>query len=179
MQVYLKSDAQERAQWVSFAQQQYSAIDAGAPETERLVMQFGAQISAEQAQLLKAQIHLEEESVMKRWTGGPFRFAGLSLFDTLRKLIQVGEIVEADNLRSHLKVSDKRYWRLKIRALADSGNFSELNSMAANRTSPIGYEPFIEAFLKHRREDLAVPFVPKVKSAAAQARFYSRMGMED
>merc|ERR1712216_640449 len=101
-----------------------------------------------------------------------------SLVDTLRKLMELGEIVEADKLRAN-RVSDKRYWRIKIRALSDAGNLSALDDLANNRTSPIGYELFVEAFLKHGRTELALPLVPKVKSAEAQAVFYSKMGMEE
>lgn len=51
--------------------------------------------------------------------------------------------------------------------------------MAANRTSPIGYELVIETFLKHNRGDLALPFVPKVSNFEMQANYYSRMGMTE
>merc|ERR1712039_340309 len=121
----------------------------------------------------------EEQSVMKRWLNGPHRFAGLSLVDTLVKLIAIGEVVEADNLRTKMKVSDRRYWRIKVRALSDSGNLSELNMMATHRSSPVGYELFVEAFLKHGRSDLAIPFVPRVKSPELQAVYYTQMGMEE
>merc|ERR1712232_145588 len=87
--------------------------------------------------------------------------------------------MEADNLRAQLKVSDKRYWRIKVRALSDAGNLTELNAMATRLTSPIGYELVIEAFLKHGRNDYAKPFVPKVKDAERQAAYYSKMGMEE
>merc|ERR1712151_760640 len=114
---------------------------------------------------------------MKRWKSDGF--AGIPLVDTLSKLIQIGEIKEADNLRTQMKIADKRYWRIKVRALSDSGNISELSLFAANRTSPIGYELFIEAFLKHGRNDLAQPFVPRVKDPEKQAIYYSKMGMEE
>merc|ERR1712061_851423 len=73
----------------------------------------------------------------------------------------------------------KRYWRIKVRALSDSGNLTELNTMATHLKAPIGYELVIEAFLKHGRNDYALPFVPKVKNPELQAAYYTQMGMEE
>merc|ERR1711920_378874 len=154
------------------------ALPQGAPEAERLSMQFCAQASAEEAELLKLQLGFEEQSVQKRWIGGPHRFAGLSLVDTLAKLLKLGEINEADNLASK-KLPDKRYWRIKVHALSEEGKLEDLNLLAQCRTSPIGYELFIEAFLKRGRNDLALPLVPKIKNLEQQATYYSRMGTEE
>ncbi|CAE8714100.1 unnamed protein product, partial [Polarella glacialis] len=177
-QVFRKREAEERTKWLRFAKDFFGMVDSAVSEAERASMQFCAQASAEESELLKAQIVLEEQSVTKRWLNGPHRFTGLSLVDTLCKLIEIGEIVEADNLHTQMKVSDKRYWRMKVRALSNCGNLSELNMMATHRTSPIGYELIIEAFLKHGRNELALPFIPKVKTAEQQAMYYSRMGMD-
>jgi len=179
MQVFRRPQVEDRVKWLRFARDFFGQADAAAPEGERTSMQFCAQACLEQSDLLTAQARLEEQSVMKRWLNGPHRFAGLSLVETLRRLIELGEVVEADNFRTAMKVSDKRYWRIKIRALSDCGNITELDLMAKNRTSPIGYELFVEAFLAHRRNDLALPFVPRVKNPEKQATYYSRMGMEE
>lgn len=179
-QVLRRPDPKDRERWLRFAREFFGQpVEPGAPEAERLSMQFGAQVSAEEAELLRAQMELEEKSLMKRWLGGPHRFAGQSLVDTLVKLIGLGEVVEADNLRSQLKVSDKKYWRIKIRALSKCGNIDELHMMATCRSSPVGYELFIDAFLRAGRNDLASPFVPRVKNPELQAEYYQRMGMEE
>jgi len=178
LQVFQKSDADERMRWLQTAKDVFKQSDASVDERERFSMSFGAQMCGEEAELLKQQIELEVRSRLKGWTNGPHKFTGMSLLDTLRKLIELREVVEADNLRTTLKVADKRYWILKVRALSDSRNLNELNLMATNRSSPIGYEMVIEAFLKHGREDLALPFVPKVKNLETQAAFYTKMGME-
>jgi len=173
-------DPKNRERWLRFAREFFGQpLEAGAPEAERLSMQFGAQVSAEEAELLRAQMELEEKSLMKRWPGGPHRFAGKSLVDTLVKLIALNEIIEADNLRSQLKVSDKKYWRIKVRALSKCRYIEELHTLATCRTSPIGYELFIDAFLKAGRNDLASPFVQRVKNPDLQASYYERMGMEE
>lgn len=178
-QAFQRREAEERTKWLRFAKDFFGQVDSGAPEAERLSMQFGSQASSDECELLKAQLALEEQSVMKRWLGSPHNFVGLSLVETLSKLIEIGETVEADNLRAQYKVSDKRYWRIKVRAFSESGNLEELNVMARHLVSPVGYEIVVEAFLKHNRHDLALPFVPKVKNPELQAVYYSRMGMEN
>lgn len=178
-EVFKKRDAEERMNRLRHAKQQFSQSDQVSQEAEKFSMQFSSQASGEEIELLKAQIELEEQAVLKKWLNGPHKFAGKSLTSTLAKLIELGEVVEADNLRTKMKITDKRYWRIKIRALSKAGHVSELEMLAKNRTSPIGYELFIEAFLEHQRHDLALPFVPKVKSSEQQAIYYSRMGMEE
>lgn len=178
-QVFRSREAEERSKWLRFARESFSQVDAGAPEPERLSLQFCAQASAEEGELLKAQLALEEQSVMKRWRNGPHRFAGLSLVDTLYRLIEIEEVVEADNLHTKMKMSDRRYWRVKVRALSDSRNMEALNMLATHRTSPIGYELIIEAFLRNNQIDMARPFVPRVKNPELQATYYSKMGMEE
>mmetsp|Transcript_9893 Transcript_9893/g.22154 ORF Transcript_9893/g.22154 Transcript_9893/m.22154 type:complete len:199 (+) Transcript_9893:2-598(+) len=148
------------------------------PEPVRTSMLFAAQATAEQTELLKLQVELEEKSASKRWANGPHKFAGLSLLDTLRSLIEIHEIAEADTLRLAMKISDKRYWCIKVRALAASKNFQELDLMASNRTSPVGYDLVIEEFLKHGCYDYAKAYVPRVKGNEAQAAYYRRMGLE-
>ena len=95
-------------------------------------------------ELLSVQLSLEEKAE-KSW-GRAQKFVGLPLVTTLVKLLELGEVREADELRRN-KVSDKRYWRMKIRGLANAKNFEELNAFAIV-TSPIGYEPFVETFLR-------------------------------
>lgn len=178
-QVYSKREAEERHRWLKFARDMFNQTEPSLSEAERASAQLCAQASTDEAELLQAQLSLEEQAQAKRWTGGPHRFAGLPLVTTLCRLIGIGEIVEADNLHTKMKMSDKRYWRVKVRALGDAGKLEDLNMMATHRTSPIGYELIVETFLKHGRKDLAQTFVPRVKDPEQQASYYSRMGMEE
>lgn len=178
MQVFTKRDAEERMKWLRFAKDFFGQGDPSAGEAEKSSMQFCGQACTEEAELLKLQIALEHESDAKRWMNGPYKFAGLSLVDTLRKLIQAGEVLEADKLRNG-RISDKHYWRIKVRALSDAADISGLEDLVKIRTSPIGYELFVEAFLRHGRTEHAMPLIPKIKSLEAQADFYSKMGLEE
>lgn len=181
LDVFRKREADDRMKWLRFVRDLLGQSDAGASEAERTSMQFVVQASSEEADLLKAQIGLEEQAVMKRWPNGPHRFVGLPLITTLKKCIELGETGEADNLKNTMKVSDKRYWRIKVQALAECKNWMELQAMAMQRTLPagLGYEVYVEAYLRHGEHEKALPFVQKVKSPDLQASFYSRMGMEE
>jgi len=179
MQVFTKCESQERRTWLRNTEDAFKKPEQELRESDRMSMVFGAQATNDEAELLRLQEDFEIASVQKNWLRGPHRFVGLPLVDTLRKLIDIGEVVEADKVQRMCKISDKRYWRIKVRALSDADNIPELQLLAENRTSPIGYDVFVDAFIKHRREDLAKPFVPKIKDFQVQAEFYKRMGMEE
>lgn len=169
-QALQKQEADERKRWLRVARDMFKQAEGPAS----LDAEFCADATAAEVELLQAQIALDE-----KWPSATSRFSGRSLVDTLCRLIEVGEILEADNLHSKMKMSDRRYWRIKVRALADSGKFEDLNMLATHRTSPIGYEPIVEAFLKHGRHDLARTFVPRVRDPEQQASYYTQMGMDE
>ena len=199
--IYRQPNYEERMKLLRFSKDLFAIHDPTAPDAEKTSMQFASQACAEEIDLLRAQVSLEDQAANKHWKGNT-RFAGLSLTSTLVRLIEIGEVLEADNLRSQMKVPDKRYWRIKIRGLSNAANFEELNLFATHRTSPIGYELFIETFLllglfsmfllmsfclgrrscrtrKHGRNDFALALVPQVKGGEQQAQYYLRMGMAE
>ncbi|CAE7218827.1 vps16 [Symbiodinium sp. CCMP2592] len=176
--IYRQANYEERMKLLRFSKDLFAINDPTATDAEKNSMQFASQACAEEIDLLRAQVSLEDQAAAKHWKGNT-RFAGLSLTSTLIRLIEIGEVVEADNLRTQMKVPDKRYWRIKIRGLSNASNFEELNVFATHRTSPIGYELFIDTFLKHGRNDFALALVPQIKSAEQQAQYYLRMGMAE
>lgn len=180
--VFRQQNYDERTKLLRFSKDLFGINDPSATDSEKSSMQFMAQACVEEMDLLAAQLTLEEKANAKSW-GRSFgsstqRFLGLPLVTTLVKLLELGEVREADELRMRMKVSDKRYWRIKIRGLAAAGSFEELNAFAIV-TSPIGYEPFVETFLKYGRQDFALALVPKVKSSEQQAQYYQQMGLHD
>ncbi|XP_019620378.1 PREDICTED: vacuolar protein sorting-associated protein 16 homolog isoform X2 [Branchiostoma belcheri] len=104
--------------------------------------EFAAKVTEEQVRLLKYQMRLEEE--LKR------PYLDLSLHDTISQLTTEGNHKLAEQLRKEFKVPDKRFWWLKIQALAEGSDWAELDRFAKSKKSPIGYEPFIDVCLKHQ-----------------------------
>ena len=166
--IYRQANYEERMKLLRFSKDLFAISDATATDAEKASMQFASQACAEEIDLLRAQVSLEDQAASKHWKGNT-RFAGLPLASTLVRLIEIGEVVEADNLRSQMKVPDKRYWRIKIRGLSNAANFEELNAFATHRTSPIGYELFIETFLSLGRNmgtEITVEAVEALKICA-------------
>merc|ERR1719201_1336139 len=67
------------------------------------------------------------------------KFQGLSVSDTLFFLITRGDLASADMLRKQYKVPDKRFYWIKVKALAKAGDWAELERFGKAK-SPIGYE---------------------------------------
>lgn len=72
-----------------------------------------------------------------------FSFAGLSVNDFILVLLAEGFQKRAERVRVDWKVPDKRWWWLKIRALAGNKDWEALEAFAKSKKSPIGYEPFV------------------------------------
>jgi hypothetical protein len=68
---------------------------------------FQARGCGEWARLRRAQAELEEET-------GNAAFLGASLADTLRQCVRLGNHRAAARLRADFKVSDRRFWWLKV-----------------------------------------------------------------
>ncbi|KAG8195406.1 hypothetical protein JTE90_001418 [Oedothorax gibbosus] len=116
---------------------------------------FAIQITEEHLKLLKYQTTFEEKFHED--------FKGLSLHQTMKQLLVHREFKHADELRKEFKVPDKRFWWLQITVLADGGDWLELEKFSKSKKSPIGYEPFVEACVKHANVYEAKKYLSKVK----------------
>ncbi|XP_059053540.1 vacuolar protein sorting-associated protein 16 homolog [Achroia grisella] len=116
---------------------------------------LGASICEDARKLCKQQSSLQE-------TYGT-SFVGLSVHDTVKKLLEQGEVKLADKLRSEYKMPDKRYWWLRILTLAELNDWDELERFSKSKKSPIGYEPFVDACLKYMKNDEALKYLPKCR----------------
>eukprot|EP00040_Diaphanoeca_grandis_P031802 m.191021 g.191021 ORF g.191021 m.191021 type:complete len:861 (-) comp32419_c1_seq1:81-2663(-) len=115
---------------------------------------FQAKATEEQAALLTAQKILE-----KRYPGE--EFMNLPLGDSLYRIILAGDQDQANKLRKDFKVPDKRFWWIKVKALADANNFSELERFSKAKKSPIGYEPFVDECIAKNNGFEAKKYIPK------------------
>ena len=110
------------------------------------------QIGEETRKLLKYQAGLEEK------LGKPF--LNLSLHDTLSRLLEEKEVKLADKLRSEFRISERKYFWLKVRAYGDSKQWAELSTLTWSKKSPIGFCPFIDQCLAQGEKAQAVKFLP-------------------
>lgn len=90
-------------------------------------------------------------------------FYGLSIYDTMKRLLQVGDIKQAEKIRSEYKVPDRRFWWIRIQVLAENFQWDELEKFSKTKKSPIGYEPFVEVCLTQHNVQEAKKYIPKCR----------------
>lgn len=114
-----------------------------------------AALTEEQIKLLRYQRSLEDtlhESIV-----------GKPLHDTVKILLLHNESKLAEKLRSEYRISDRRYWWLRVQCLAAQGMWNELEKFSKSKKSPIGYEPFVDECLNYNEEREAKKYLAKVK----------------
>lgn len=106
-------------------------------------------------------------------------FTGLSVNETLFKLIRLGYQNKAKKIQSEFKVHEKVAWWIRLRALVAKRDWNELEEIAKNRRSPIGWEPFFNQTLQAGNPRLAAIFIPKCTNLeqGAQISLYEKCGM--
>ncbi|KAK2592558.1 Vacuolar protein sorting-associated protein 16 [Conoideocrella luteorostrata] len=88
-------------------------------------------------------------------------FTGLSVNETMFKLIRLGYHGRAKKIQSEFKVPEKVAWWVRLRALVAKRDWNEIEDIAKNKKSPIGWEPFFNLTLQAGNPRLASVFVPK------------------
>lgn len=173
----------EIAEWIQFSAERFAecvAAPASLLPNSPSGCQSTAALLGEYSQLIRAQVQLEKTAAAKGWAKGPHKFVGLSLNATLSKLLLLGELQEADSLRNKRRITDGRFWDLRLRTSLLNGKLEE-GILFANQSVPPstdcrGYKAVVEILLKLKREDLALPFIKKLKPKK-QAEIYSQLGL--
>ncbi|XP_031556502.1 vacuolar protein sorting-associated protein 16 homolog [Actinia tenebrosa] len=128
---------------------------------------FYSKCTEEQIKLLEYQAKL----------GGQLKhtFMDLSLSDTIHQCIIMGNLKVAEQLRKEFKVPDKRFYWIKVRALAESRNWLELERFSKAKKSPIGYEPFVDACLEFNSRIEAEKYLTRVLPEN-KVHYYLKLG---
>ncbi|KAF5663996.1 vacuolar sorting protein [Fusarium denticulatum] len=106
-------------------------------------------------------------------------FTGLSVNETMFKLIRLGYHGRAKKIQSEFKVPEKVAWWIRLRALVAKRDWNEIEEISKTRRSPIGWEPFYNLTLQAGNPRLASVFVPKCTSVEAgeTITMYEKCGM--
>ncbi|XP_072434982.1 vacuolar protein sorting-associated protein 16 homolog isoform X2 [Chiloscyllium punctatum] len=131
-----------------------AALQSAVDEYNKAKNEFAAKITEEQIKLLRYQFRLQKESGKT--------YLDLSLHDTVQALLLDSKHKQAEQLYKDFKIPDKRFWWLKISALAEKQDWEELEKFSKSKKSPIGYMPFVEICVKHRNKYEAKKYVAKV-----------------
>uniref|UniRef100_A0A0K8U911 Vacuolar protein sorting-associated protein 16 homolog n=1 Tax=Bactrocera latifrons TaxID=174628 RepID=A0A0K8U911_BACLA len=105
-------------------------------------------------------------------------FSGLSIHDTLLQLLQIGELKEAEKIKSDFKVPDKRFWWLRILTMSEKYKWDDLEKFAKSKKSPIGYEPFVEVCIMQNNLHEARKYIIKCRDDR-KAHWYLRSELWD
>ncbi|KAJ5894240.1 Vps16 N-terminal [Penicillium taxi] len=128
---------------------------------------------AESSQLLKIQENLDKD------LADSSEYFGLSLNETVYRLIRAGYGKRASKLQSEFKMLEKTYWWLRLRALVAKRDWGELEEIGKVKKSPIGWEPFYNEVLGAGNTKLSSLFVPKCTnlSVAERIEMWVKCGM--
>ncbi|PQQ02881.1 Vacuolar sorting-associated protein 16 [Prunus yedoensis var. nudiflora] len=99
---------------------------------------FEAKAAEEHAKLLRMQHDLEVSTKQAI-------FVDSSISDTIRTCIVLGNHRAAMKVKTEFKVSEKRWYWLKVFALATIRDWDALEKFSKEKRPPIGYRPFVEA----------------------------------
>ncbi|CAI4219096.1 unnamed protein product [Parascedosporium putredinis] len=107
-------------------------------------------------------------------------FTGLSVNETMFKLIKLGYIGKAKKIQSEFKVPDRVAWWIRLRALVAKRDWDEIAEVAKAKKSPIGWEPFFNLTLQAGNPRLAATFVPKCTNVehGETITMYEKCGMK-
>jgi len=67
-------------------------------------------------------------------------FVGLSVNETIFKLIRLGNVKRSQRVQSEFKVGESTYWWIRLRALISRRDWRELEEISKVKKSPIGWE---------------------------------------
>lgn len=182
---------EEISEWFQFAAERFSECgksDIVVSGSSSLSVspsgcQQTASLLAESGQLLRLQVQLEKTAASKGWPRGPHRFVGSTLDNTLKRLVLIGELGEADQLRIKRKMTDGRYWDVVVRTLIVDGNRVEDGLKFVQTTAPPssdcgGYKTVVEALLAVGKDELAIPYIRKLKPKK-QAEIFQILGRHE
>ncbi|RUS71261.1 hypothetical protein EGW08_020975 [Elysia chlorotica] len=115
---------------------------------------FAVKQTEEQVRLMRIQRRLEDDSGRS--------YADLSLQDTLHQLIVEGNTTWVDKLRKDFKVPEKRFWILKINALAYGEDWMELERFSRSKKPPVGIDAFVHGCMKYNNRMEAMKYLSRV-----------------
>uniref|UniRef100_A0A8C6XVC9 Vacuolar protein sorting-associated protein 16 homolog n=1 Tax=Naja naja TaxID=35670 RepID=A0A8C6XVC9_NAJNA len=116
--------------------------------------EFAAKATEDQIKLLRQQRRFQDEFDKP--------YVDLSLHDTVYNLILDGKHKFAEHLYRDFRIPDKRFWWLKISALAEQGAWEDLEKFSKSKRSPIGYLPFAEISMKYGSPGEAKKYAARV-----------------
>lgn len=168
-----KKNLDQKKTWLAYA--------AGFLTTDQMNshMKFVHKSLMNNIDLLNYQKELEIKYNKKSVIGYPHKIQGLSLMGTVEYTLSVGEFLDADHIFKKFKISEPKFWRCKIHALAKNKYFDELYNFANYRVSPIGMDYFIECAHEYGSLPLTIKLIQKIKDLNLQHKWFTKLNMQN
>eukprot|EP00268_Persea_americana_P035161 TRINITY_DN3472_c0_g1_i2.p1 TRINITY_DN3472_c0_g1~~TRINITY_DN3472_c0_g1_i2.p1 ORF type:complete len:842 (+),score=156.20 TRINITY_DN3472_c0_g1_i2:162-2687(+) len=131
---------------------------------------FESKAAEEHAKLLRCQHDLEVSTKQAI-------FVDSSISDTIRTCIVLGNHRAALKVKNDFKVPEKRWYWLKVFALATIRDWDALEKFSKEKRPPIGYKPFVEACIDADERAEALKYIPKLTDPRERAESFARIGM--
>ncbi|XP_067389630.1 vacuolar protein sorting-associated protein 16 homolog isoform X2 [Emydura macquarii macquarii] len=131
-----------------------AALQNAVDEYYKAKNEFAAKATEDQIKLLRLQRRLQDDLDKP--------YLDYSLHDTVYGLILEGSHKRAEQLCRDFRIPDKRFWWLKISALAEREDWEEMEKFSKSKKSPIGYLPFVEICMKHHNRHEAKKYAARV-----------------
>ncbi|KAK9150902.1 hypothetical protein Syun_009211 [Stephania yunnanensis] len=131
---------------------------------------FESKAAEEHAKLIRMQHELEV-------TTKQAIFVDSSINDTIRTCIVLGNHRAAMKVRTEFKVSEKRWYWLKVFALGTIRDWDALEKFSKEKRPPTGFRPFVEACIDADEKSEAVKYIPKLTDPRERDEAYARIGM--
>ena len=131
---------------------------------------FESKACIEYAKLLKTQKKLQD-------TASHTQYMGLSVTDSMSQCIMLGNNRALTQLKNDFKISDKQFWYLKIRTLANAKDWNALQDFAQEKKSPVGYLPFVSLAKKFGApNEVQAQFIRRVTDPRVRAEKFAQIG---
>ncbi|KAJ0053471.1 hypothetical protein Pint_01395 [Pistacia integerrima] len=131
---------------------------------------FESKAAEEHSKLLRIQHELEVSTKQAI-------FVDSSISDTIRTCIVLGNHRAAMKVKTEFKVTEKRWYWLKVFALATVRDWEALEKFSKEKRPPIGYRPFVEACIDADEKGEALKYIPRLADPRERAEAYARIGM--
>ncbi|CAK4660531.1 unnamed protein product [Aphanomyces euteiches] len=124
---------------------------------------INAKLTEEQIDLLVEQRKLDEKA-----SAGPYTYVGMSLSDTIRHLCMDAKrepksLQVAAAIVKKFKVPEKRFYRVKIKALAETHQWDTLHKFSnEKKTPPCGFKAFAIACLQEGEKGQAESYASRI-----------------
>lgn len=132
-------------------------------DSKDLTTNLHQKMYAEAQQLIRVQDLLDRDL-------DPPRYSGLSLNETLTRLVRSGYSKRAAKIQADFRVPDKTWWWIRLRAFVAKRDWGEIEEISRQRKSPIGWEPFFNEVLGAGNTKVAALFVPKCTGLTPKER---------